>query len=195
VTPDLVFLDRDGTLNRKAAEGDYVDRPEQVELLPGVAGAVRRLNAAGVPVVVVTNQRGVALGRMTQADVSSVNATVGAQLGREGAVVDAWLVCPHGEGVCDCRKPGPGLLEAGLAAHPLARADRCVVVGDAETDMQAGRAIGVSGVLLAATPPEHTVAVCVRPDLSSAVDWLLGVDRRGVGPSSRSTPWPQDFAR
>lgn len=193
MTPDLVFLDRDGVLNRKADEGEYVERPEQVELLPGAAAAVRQLNAAGVPVVVVTNQRGVALGRMTLADVARVNETVASLLAQERAVVDAWLVCPHDVDSCDCRKPGSGLFTAGLAAYPPARAERCVVVGDAETDLLAGHAIGVPGVLLAPTRPPGTVAVSVMPDLSSAVAWVLRLDaeqdlRHGNASGTQDSP-------
>ena len=174
VIPDIVFLDRDGTINRKAPEGRYVVSPAEVVLLPGAAAAVRRLNELGVPVVVVSNQRGVALGRMTGGDVDRVNAAVAALLAEEeGAVVDRWLVCPHAVDACECRKPGPGLLLAGLAGCPGARADRCVVLGDSETDMLAGRAAGVRGVLLADTAPGATVASAVCRDLGAAVAWVL----------------------
>lgn len=171
--PDIVFLDRDGTLNRKAPEGAYVERPADVVLLPESAAAVRRLNELGVPVVVVSNQRGVALGRMSEADVGEVNDAVASLLAREGAVVDSWLVCPHAADACDCRKPGPGLLLAGLAARPGARAERCIMLGDAETDMLAGRAAGMPGVLLAARAPQRTVAAAVCRDLAAAVAWIL----------------------
>lgn len=184
VTPDIVFLDRDGTLNHKAAHGSYVEHPADVELLPGAAAAVRRLNTVGVPVVVVTNQRGVALGRMTSADVARVNETVAHRLAREGARVDSWLVCPHAADSCDCRKPGPGLLAAALAARPAARAERCVIVGDSESDMVAGQTLGVPGVLLAGKVPRRTVAASVCADLSGAVEWVLGRSDPPQGPSS-----------
>ena len=184
MTPDIVFLDRDGTLNRKAAEGSYLERQDDVELLPGSAGAVRRLNAAGVPVVVVTNQRGVALGRMTSTDVARVTEAVATGLAREGATVDSWLVCPHAEGSCGCRKPAPGLLAAALSSRPTARPRRCVVVGDSESDMLAGRALGVPGVLLAAAAPPRTVAVSVCPDLAAAVEWVFGRPAVVAGPLS-----------
>ncbi|HET6478732.1 MAG TPA: HAD-IIIA family hydrolase, partial [Actinoplanes sp.] len=69
-----VLLDRDGTVNVKAAEGEYVARPEQLTLLPGAGPAVRRLRDAGIPVFVVTNQRGVARGLMTADDLDAVHA-------------------------------------------------------------------------------------------------------------------------
>lgn len=182
MAPDMVFLDRDGTLNRKAPDGEYIEKPDQVELIVGAAAAVRRLNGAGVPVVVVTNQRGVALGRMSAEEVEQVNAALAESLRREGAVIDAWLVCPHAANACECRKPGPGLLRLGLTARPSVRAERCVVVGDAESDVLAGRALGMPGVLLAVSAPEQTVAAAVCPDLSVAVDWMLGPVEASAGP-------------
>ncbi len=74
--PGVAFLDRDGTINRKAPEGDYVKRPDEVSLLPGAAGAVRRLNDAGIAAALVSNQRGIALGRMTERDLEEVQAAL-----------------------------------------------------------------------------------------------------------------------
>ena len=71
---DAVFLDRDGTINVKAPEGEYITRPEQLRLLPGAGEGIRMLNRAGVPVVVITNQRGIALGRMDEADLAAVHS-------------------------------------------------------------------------------------------------------------------------
>jgi D-glycero-D-manno-heptose 1,7-bisphosphate phosphatase len=83
------FLDRDGTINVSAPKGEYLRRPEDVALLPGAGTAVRRLNDAGVPVFVVTNQRGVALGRMTLADVDAVNERLSELLAAVGARIDS----------------------------------------------------------------------------------------------------------
>jgi len=87
-------------------------------------------------VVVVTNQRGVALGRMTMDDVDRVNARM-AHLPIAGV-----FVCPHERDSCDCRKPGTGLFDQARAAFPEIEFERSVVIGDAEADMLAGRAIG-----------------------------------------------------
>ncbi|HEV2062608.1 MAG TPA: HAD-IIIA family hydrolase, partial [Solirubrobacteraceae bacterium] len=105
--PGAAFLDRDGTINVKPPEGEYVEAPEELRLLPGAAAAIARLNAAGLPVIVVTNQRGVALGRMTEADVAAVHDRLREELSRAGAHVDAIYHCPHQEGACACRKPRP----------------------------------------------------------------------------------------
>ncbi len=147
--PAAAFLDRDGTINVKAPEGEYVETPGEVVLLPGAAEAVRMLNEAGVPVFVVTNQRGIALGRMTEEDLAAVHARLAELLAAEGARVDAWYHCPHDRGECDCRKPGTAMLERAAREHGVELA-RSVMIGDAESDVEAGRRVGARTVLLAA---------------------------------------------
>lgn len=164
------FLDRDGTINVKAPEGAYVATPELVELLPGAADAIRRLNEADRLVVVVTNQRGVARGLMTESDVELVNARLNELLAEHGAHVDASYVCPHAADSCDCRKPLPGLLLEAATDHGIDLA-RAVMVGDAASDIAAGRAAGVATVRLAADPdPEADLTVA---DLATAVTRTL----------------------
>jgi D-glycero-D-manno-heptose 1,7-bisphosphate phosphatase len=176
--PALVLLDRDGTINVPASGRRYVDDPDGVALLPRAADAVRRLNEAGVGVAVVTNQRGLATGELTEAQVEAVHGAIARRLADAGARVDGWYVCPHDVDRCGCRKPLPGLLLRALADRPELGPGDCVVVGDSESDVLAGRAAGVPGVLLAAVAPDRTVAVSVQPDLGAAVDWVLrgGVD-------------------
>src|SRR3954462_760083 len=93
--PVAALLDRDGTINVKAPEGEYVTRPDEVELLPGAAEAIAALNAASVAVMVITNQRGIALGRMTEEDLAGIHARLSAELEAEaGARIDAFFHCP-----------------------------------------------------------------------------------------------------
>jgi D-glycero-D-manno-heptose 1,7-bisphosphate phosphatase len=143
------FLDRDGTINVKAPEGAYITAPEQARLLPGAAAAIRRLNDIGALVVVVTNQRGVSLGRMTEDGVQDVHARLAALLAAQaGAHVDAFFVCPHDDGQCDCRKPHPGLLRAAVDQFPEIDVDASILIGDAPTDVAAGERFGVRSLLL-----------------------------------------------
>ncbi|MBB4286628.1 D-glycero-D-manno-heptose 1,7-bisphosphate phosphatase [Roseospira goensis] len=145
------FLDRDGTLN---VDVDYAHRPDQITWLPGAVAALRRLNAAGWWVFVVTNQSGVARGMFDEATVRALHAWMAADLARQGARVDAFYYCPHHatQGVgryrlaCDCRKPAPGLLLRAMADFPV-DAGRSFMLGDRPRDVQAGAAAGVTGVL------------------------------------------------
>ena len=162
--PGVAFLDRDGTINRKAPEGDYVKRPDEVSLLPGAADAIRRLNDSGVTVLVVSNQRGIALGRMSERDLADVNAELADQLAAAaGARVDAFFHCPHDVGECDCRKPGTGMFRQALERFPRIDLGRSVVIGDSESDTEAGRALRMATILLGVD----------APDLSGAVEQVL----------------------
>jgi D-glycero-D-manno-heptose 1,7-bisphosphate phosphatase len=170
--PAAAFLDRDGTINVKAPEGDYITTPERLRLLPGAAPAIRRLNLEGVPVFVVTNQRGIALRRMSEDDLARVHLRLDALLAAAGARVDGYYHCPHDRGTCDCRKPGTGLLERAAAEHGVDLA-RSVVVGDSPSDVEAGRRAGARTVLLA-RDPDAGGADAVVPSLPDAVRWMLG---------------------
>ncbi|MEP7089917.1 MAG: HAD-IIIA family hydrolase, partial [Nocardioidaceae bacterium] len=141
---DLALLDRDGTLNLRVP-GSYVCRAEDLVLLDGVPAAVARLNACGATVVVVTNQRGIALGRLSWEDLGSVHAALGAALETAGAHVDGFAVCPHDLGECRCRKPADGLFREVLAAAPWAVPERCVMIGDAESDVVPALGLGMRG--------------------------------------------------
>ena len=141
-----VFLDRDGTIN--SDEGHYyVYRPEDFVLNPGVTDGIRRLNAAGYLVIVITNQGGIAKGEYTPADVERVHARMKALLAEHGAHVDAIYYCPHHDSVapCDCRKPAPGMLLQAISEWNIDPA-RSVMVGDGSRDMEAARAAGIRGI-------------------------------------------------
>lgn len=183
----VVFLDRDGTL---IEEVGYVNHPSRVRLIPGAAGAVARLRAAGFAVVVVTNQAAIARGYLPRELVDATHAELTRRLAAEGTRVDAIYLCPHHptEGVgellvrCDCRKPEPGLLLRAAEELDL-DLTRAAIVGDLPSDVAAGAAVGARTVLVLtglgrgeweyrrgrfAVAPDH---VC--EDLAAAVGWLL----------------------
>jgi len=145
---DAVFVDRDGTLNEKAPEGAYITSPTKLVLIDGVGSGISRLNEAGIPVYVVTNQRGVARSIMTEDDVVAVNEQLTILLKEFGAFVDGVYVCPHEIGVCECRKPMPGLLVRCAADHPPLRLSHSVMIGDTETDITAGNVVGTQTILV-----------------------------------------------
>ena len=147
-----VFLDRDGTINEEVG---YLDRLEKLRLIPGSAGAIRRLNAAGFKTVVVTNQAGIARGFFDEPFLTTLHARLDELLRAEGAFLDGFYICPHhateGQGAylraCDCRKPAPGLL---LRAVKELRLDprRSFMVGDTLKDVEAGVRAGVRTILV-----------------------------------------------
>lgn len=155
---DIVFLDRDGTINVRVEDG-YVTRPEELVLLPGALGAIAALTRAGCRVVVVTNQRGVSRGFMSLADVDAVHDRLRARVAEAGGRIDAVLVCPHAAGTCECRKPAPGLFLRALSAAPWAEATRCAVVGDMPTDVAPGRELGMRTRLVGRDAPDLAGAV------------------------------------
>ncbi len=158
--PGVAFLDRDGTINVKAPEGEYVRRPEDVTLLPGAADAIAALNRAEVRVAVVTNQRGIALGHMTERDLAAVHQRLGALLDEAaGAHVDGIFHCPHDAEACDCRKPATGMFRRVAEQWPGVDLRRSAMIGDALTDLQAGRALGMTTVLLGVDAPDLGAAV------------------------------------
>ena len=155
-----VFLDRDGTINVKAPEGDYITEPERLTLLPGAAHAIRRLNDAGAPVIVVTNQRGIALGRMTEADLADVHARLRSTLlETAGARLDAIFHCPHDADHCLCRKPLPGLIYHAQTWRPEIDLTQSIIIGDSRTDAAAGERAGLSTILLGKDAGDLAAAV------------------------------------
>lgn len=166
-----VFLDRDGTINRKASEGAYIRRPSEVELLPGAAEAIRTLKSAGCRILVVTNQRGISLGKMTESDLEIVWQHTVKLLAQSDAHVDGMYFCPHDVCSCDCRKPLPGLLLRAAREIPGVKLQDAVMIGDAHSDVLAGKAAGTRTIRIARQKDD--LADHTATDLSSAVLWLL----------------------
>jgi D-glycero-D-manno-heptose 1,7-bisphosphate phosphatase len=183
-----VFLDRDGTINEQMG---YINHISRFQMLPGVADAIRRLNEAEIPVVVVTNQSGLARGYFPAELLTAVHEKMVALLAENGAHVDGIYVCPHHPEAkmeeyrlnCDCRKPKPGLLLLAAAEMGLDLA-RSVVVGDRWSDLKTAKAIGALPVLVLTGygrgdaqyigPTQEVQPAFVGVDLAEAVQWILG---------------------
>lgn len=141
-----VFLDRDGTIN---VEKDYLYRPEEFAFLPGVPEAIARLNRAGLTVIVVTNQSGVARGYYALEQVHLLHQYIRDRLAEHDATIDAFYICPHhpteGQGAyrtdCDCRKGNPGMLLRAAEEWNIDLAES-FMVGDKDADLVAGMAVG-----------------------------------------------------
>lgn len=138
-----LFLDRDGVLNRRLV-GDYVKSPDELEVLEGVKEAVDELGTVFGRIVVVTNQRGIALRQMTEGDLEKVRIAFLARLGASAPKIDAIYYCPHDRhDGCDCRKPGPGMAHQAQGDFPEIDFNKSIIVGDADSDMQFGRNLGM----------------------------------------------------
>ncbi|HVS90355.1 MAG TPA: HAD family hydrolase [Candidatus Acidoferrum sp.] len=135
-------MDRDGVINRKAPEGRYVTRWEDFHVLPGVVEGITLLNRAGFCVIVVTNQRCIAKGLMTVADLEKMHQRMSDLLARAGATIDAIHYCPHEvEQSCNCRKPVPGMLLDAASSRGI-ELPASWVIGDSDTDVEAGKNAG-----------------------------------------------------
>lgn len=170
-----VLLDRDGTL---IADRGYVGSVDRVTFLEGAIEAVAALNAAGMPVAVVTNQAGVARGYYGLEDVRRVHDHIDAELAKQGAHVDMWLFCPyHPDGVVDGfarvsadRKPAPGMALAAAEALDL-DLGASWVVGDAPSDVELAHAVGARALFIGTATGDPDLDVV--PDLASAVRRIL----------------------
>jgi D-glycero-D-manno-heptose 1,7-bisphosphate phosphatase len=182
--PDLhtVFLDRDGTITVKAAVGEYIRSPSELMLLPGAAKAVAALNAAGLRTILVTNQRWLSESSADPGRYAAVHARLEQLLAREGGRLDAAYHCPHAIGVCDCRKPGAGMLRRAARDHNFDLA-RAVIVGDSETDLLAGCAAGTATILLHGIGDGAAGADAVATDLASAARLILHASGNTTDPA------------
>ena len=152
----VVFLDRDGTLN---IEAGYIRDVQNLNLIQGAGEAVKKMNDAGIVCVLTTNQTGPARGYYPESHIHALHERLIKLLAEHGAKLDAIYYCPHlspEEGgkeapyniACDCRKPGPGMIER--AFREISGIDRgnCYVVGDKATDIYFARACSCKGILV-----------------------------------------------
>jgi len=175
-----VFLDRDGTIGEELGYVNHIDR---FQIFPFAAEAIRQLNEAEIPVIVVTNQSGIARNIFPESLVHEVHKKMVAELAKGGAWIDAIYFCPHKtEDACECRKPNPGLLLQAARELGLDLAASWVV-GDRYADLEMGHAAGSRGILVmsgygrgeyqlhGSTWPRQPDALA--ENLSDAVRWIL----------------------
>jgi D-glycero-D-manno-heptose 1,7-bisphosphate phosphatase len=140
-----VFLDRDGTI---CEEMGYVNHIDRLRIFPFAAEAIRQLNEAEIPVIVITNQSGVARNIFPESLVQQVHKKMISELAAGGAWIDDIYFCPHKfEDACECRKPNPGLIERAAREHSLDLAASWVV-GDRYADLEMAHAAGGRGILV-----------------------------------------------
>lgn len=172
-----VFLDRDDTIIRDVP---YLNDPDKIELLPGAAQAIALLNEHDLPVIIVTNQSGIARGLLDEHILKSIHERLTALLSEQGASIDAIYYCPHHpEGSvaelrreCACRKPAPGLLLKAAFDFGL-DLKRCYLVGDKPIDIQTIHRVGGRGIHLAPAPDSTLAAEHTAADLWEAAQWIV----------------------
>lgn len=184
----VVFLDRDGTINK---EVNYLHRPSDLVLLPGVVSSLKKLKKHGFKLVVITNQAGVARGYYKEEDVIKLHEYLNQLLIKEDAGIDHFFYCPHhpvhGIGkykkACTCRKPETGMFQMAEAFFKVDKA-HSYMIGDKRLDTEAGRRYGVNTVLVGTgygketyrdlTEEEKKTAFDVyKETMEEAVDWIL----------------------
>jgi D-glycero-D-manno-heptose 1,7-bisphosphate phosphatase len=180
VARPAVFLDRDGVIIENRS--DYVKSRLEVSFLPGAREALQRLSRSEHAIVMVTNQSAVGRGMISLEEAMEINRHVIAAIEAQGGRVDAWYVCPHHpDERCDCRKPAPGMLLRAAEELGLDLA-RSYLVGDAVSDIQAGWAVGVQGILVLTGRGSEQVTLLRREnekhcpvvaDLNGALDYIL----------------------
>ena len=180
-----VFVDRDGTL---IEEVGYLDRVDRLTLYPWTTDAVRALNRAGLKVVLVSNQSGVARGFFEETVVHDIHARMAEMLSAGGARIDAYYYCPHHPDgkvptyarACDCRKPKRGLVDRAAQELGIDPA-HSFVVGDRWLDVGLARTVGGRGILVRtgygareeAHPAENLSADAIVDNFAGAASWIL----------------------
>ncbi|MGB3562221.1 MAG: HAD-IIIA family hydrolase [Thermoanaerobaculia bacterium] len=177
-----VILDRDGVLNREAAEGGWIREPQEWRWEQGAREGLLLFARAGVRVSVVTNQSCIGRGLASPETIAGVNDHMRREAAAMGGNIDGVFVCPHApEEDCDCRKPRPGLVLQAIDASRVP-AIQTALVGDALRDLEAGRECGIQVVLVrtgkgAKTERnEQLEAIPVYDDLQSAAINLLEIE-------------------
>jgi D-glycero-D-manno-heptose 1,7-bisphosphate phosphatase len=150
-----VFLDRDGVINRKAPEGKYIAHWDEMEILPGVEAAIAALNRSGRRVIVVSNQRGIALGYYTGQDVEALHKQLQEHLAVHAAHIDGFYYCPHDEGECDCRKPGTAMFLQAFRDFPEASTANSIAIGDSLSDIEAARTLKMPSIFISGDPSKQ----------------------------------------
>ncbi len=179
-----VFLDRDDTIIR---DKGYLSDPEGIEILAGVPEAIRILNSRSIPVIVITNQSGIARGFFDEETLRTIHKRLLALLREQGAVIDAIYYCPHlSEGAvrkyaiaCTCRKPDTGMLIQAARDFGL-DLPSCFMVGDKPEDIEVIHRVGGKGVFMS-TGKHHDTghrADFIAHDLIQATQWILSTMRK-----------------
>lgn len=169
-----LFLDRDGVLNVEKPDG-YILHVGELVLLPGVEAALRTLSQIFGRIIIVTNQRGVGRGFMTQADLDEIHRHLRAQIERAGGRIDAIYACTDADRESPCRKPNTGMAFQAKRDFPEIDFTRSVMVGNSESDMHFGRQLGMHTIWIATKKPVPEPPTLADAVYGSLWDWAVGL--------------------
>jgi len=155
----VIFLDRDGVINKKAPKADYVKNWGEFEFLPGSIEAISLLTKSGYNIYIISNQAGIARGMMTTDNLKEIHQNMTNEIEKNGGKISGIYYCPHGwdEG-CECRKPKPGMFFQAAREHHI-DLTKAIFIGDDERDIQAGNAAGCKTILVT---PENDLLKVVK---------------------------------
>jgi len=161
----VIFLDRDGAINKKPPKADYIKNWNEFEFLPGSIEAISLLTKDGYDIYLISNQAGIARGMITENDLKEIHEKMKKELDRHGAKISGIYYCPHGwdEG-CECRKPKPGMFFQAEREHHI-NLTKAIFIGDDERDLQAGNAAGCKTILV---NPENNLLKVVKSLVESS---------------------------
>lgn len=174
-----ILLDRDGVINRERA--DYVKQWHEFEFLPGALAALSQLATLNIPIVVITNQSGIGRGVVNPMVIDEIHQRACQIIESNGGRINDFLICPHHPDLgCACRKPKPGLLLQAATKYNL-DLKKCIFVGDALTDYQAGEAVGCPVILVKSgrqgaaldKVPNSSLLVATVKDLAAATELIM----------------------
>jgi D-glycero-D-manno-heptose 1,7-bisphosphate phosphatase len=166
----------------KLPEGEYVSSSEQLFILPGIPETIARLNGAGLLVIIVTNQRGIAQGKYTNRTLAEIHQKMRDSIALFGGHLDGVFFCPHDEAQCECRKPLPGMFYKARAEFPEIEPRTSLIIGDSLSDIEFGSRLGLGTIFIQGGNRSHVagadqaalLAQETFKSLPHAVDHLLG---------------------
>ena len=179
-TKGAIFLDRDGTV---IIEKDYLNRIEQVRLIPNAAKALRHLRKLNLPLILITNQSAIARGYCTEEYLKEIHNYLEQLLAEGNAYLDAIYYCPHHPdftGVCDCRKPNIGMLKQAAKDFNI-DLSKSILIGDNMSDIEAAHNATAKSILVLTGYGKKFIDKCnpdyIADDLLDAVEWLFKTNK------------------
>lgn len=152
----IIFLDRDGVINKKAKEHSYIVTTEDFVFNSGIFEVVLYFRAKGFEIIVITNQRGISRGLMTKDDLENIHQYMRSEFEKRNISILDIFYCPHGIDECKCRKPRNGMLRMACAKYAI-DIDNSILISDTEDDVIMGIAFGLTSYKIHANHPESVM--------------------------------------